>query len=165
MKLGNPANYFVQVWPSWWDEPAETAASYTDIFALSINAVVTVKFVPDVGSAAPPWRFPAGGGEPSTAEEVRVVEALTGQFAVTPNAALAGRVDEFTVGQGDPPNTVFYVTAEDFAAYRDDLASLAETAGGSLPKVRHDDVADLAVVRFLDAHVLGRISADVVARG
>lgn len=164
MKLGNPANYFVQVWPSWWDEPDETAALYRDIFALSLNAAVTVKFVPDVGSAAPPWRLPAGDDEPATAEEVRVVEALTAQFAVTPKPALAGQIDEFALEPGEPANTVFYVTAEEFAAYRDDLASLAETAGAALPTVRHDDVADLAVVRFLDTRVLSRISADVVAR-
>lgn len=164
MKLGNPANYFVQVWPSWWDEPDETAALYSDIFALSLNAAVTVKFVPDVGPVAPPWRLPAGDDEPSTAAEVRVVEALTAAFAVTPKPALAGQVDEFTLGPGEPANTVFYVTAEEFAAYRDDLATLAETAGDAVPTVRHDDVADLAVVRFVDAHVLSRISTDVIAR-
>lgn len=161
MKLGNPANYFVQVWPSWWDEPAASAPLHQDIFTLSLNAAATVKFVPDVGDAAPPWRMPQT--EPATAAEVRVTEALAAPFAVTPNAALAGRAETFTLGAGEPPNTVFYVTAEEYAAYRDDLAALAGPASDSVPSVRHDDVAELAVIRFVDERVLRHVSPDAVA--
>ncbi len=73
-------------------------------------------------------------------------------------------MDEFTLGPGEPPNTVFYVTAQEFAAFRDELSVLAEPAATSAPAVRHEDVADLAVVRFLDAHVLARTSPDAIAR-
>jgi len=161
VKIGNPANYFVQVWPSWWDEPAGSAPLHQDIFTLSLNAAATVKFVPDVGDAAPPWRLPLS--EPATAVEVRVAEALAAPFAVTPNAALAGRADTFTLDAGGPANTVFYVTAEEYAAYRDDLAALAESASDSVPSVRHDDVTGLAVIRFVDERVLPHVSPDAVA--
>jgi hypothetical protein len=162
VKLGNPANYYVQVWPSWWDEPEETVPLYRDIFTLSLNAAVTVKFVPDIGGAAPPWRLPES--EPATATEVRVTEALTAAIAVTPNAALAGGADTFVLTPGEPPNTVLYVTTEEFLTYRDELAVLAESACEAVPAVRHDDIAHLNVVRFLDEQVLRDVSGDVVAR-
>jgi hypothetical protein len=156
VKIGNPANYYVQVWPAWWDEPDDTAALMQDMFEVVLNMTGRVVFVPSFADVPRPWH--PDGDEPTTVEEARIELALSRRLTVTPDDTRAGHLEE--LGK----TTLFYVTEADFAAYRTELHELVKSAATTNPRVRHDDVAGLAVIRLIDDRVLSHISPSVIAR-
>jgi hypothetical protein len=162
MKIGNPANYYVQTWPAWWDEPDQVAELLRDIVDVKLNMVVRVTFVPDFSAVPRPWIRSAE--EPRTTEEARIEAALTAPIAVTPDDTRAGTTERIPTPSGERETVLLFVTAGEFASYRDELAVLTKSAATSNPTVRHDDIADLAVIRFLDERALEHVSPTAVAR-
>jgi hypothetical protein len=162
MKVGSSANYNVRVRARSWDEPAEQAELYDDLYIFDLNQVVSVSFVP--GPAAPrPWSvddLPADIADFTTADQVRLLELLTAPYSVVPDQARAGTEEQFAwpldwPGPDEPPRpTVFYVTPEQFARYSADLETLSEIAGNVHSVVRRADVADHDVVRFIEDRIL-----------
>src|SRR5262245_10804144 len=55
MKVSPRADYPVRVLAQEWDEQPHRAELYRDVFAVTLNHVVEIVFVPDVGEVAPPW--------------------------------------------------------------------------------------------------------------
>lgn len=147
MKISNPANYYVRVWPEGSEEEPDLAALLAGIMRLSVNFGPRIFFVPDVSTVAPPWP-PMSTEKPTTVEEARLAWATTSDWVVTPNAAHAGEIDRSGV------STIFYVTPDDFAILTADLEALAAFTNTSLPSWRHDDLTGHAVIRFLDDRVL-----------
>jgi hypothetical protein len=114
-----------------------------------------VRFIPDAAEAGPPWRFDLLEDENlefTTPRQVRAYNVLTSAISVTPNAALAGQVQEISSPNGD--SIVFYVTTAEFATFEAELLKLTDIASDSIPSVRRDDVLDRAVIRFVDERVL-----------
>ena len=155
MKIGHPPNYYVQVFPDSWEEDPETALLFDGIITLSLNVVLKVRFIPDVTEAGPPWRadlLEDKNLEFTTPRQAREYDVLTSAISVTPNAALAGQVEEISSPNGD--SIVFYVTPTEFATYEAELMELTDIASDAIVSVRRDDVLDRAVIRFVDERVL-----------
>ncbi|GIE84738.1 hypothetical protein [Actinoplanes regularis] len=156
VKIGNPANYTVQVFPDEWEaESPEEEARFAGIFSVALNLHGLITFVPGVPADPPPLAAarPPREDEFTTAAEVRWCELLNSPYSVTPDDTRAGTVGE--VGSEESPATVFYVTGEEFAAFTTELWELAEIASGGNPRVRRDELLDRAVIRFIEDRVVG----------
>lgn len=150
MKIGNPANYYVRVRPESWEQ-REAAEAYRGIVTVDLNRLLSITFVPDVSAAAPPWtgrELPDALGEFSPTD-ARVDAVLATDWAVTPNAALAGTAEQL----GDD-TTVLYVSAGEFDRLAADLDQLAGLAGSVQSTVRRDQLVDRPAILFIEANVL-----------
>jgi hypothetical protein len=177
MKIGNPANYYVRVRARGWDEEPEQAELYEGMYAVDLNQLVRVSFVPAV-TAARPWsldNLPADIADFTTAQQARLHEVLLTDHSVTPDETRAGTEEQFDwpfdwdASSPPPRPTVFYVTSEEFARLSADLEDLTDIAGKLHSFVRRDEVADREVVRFiehriLDSPLLSPRSAQMIGR-
>ncbi len=150
MKIGNPANYYVRVRRESWEQP-EAAEAFAGVITVDLNRLLSITFVPDVSAVAPPWsgRTLPEAVEAFTPADARVDAVLGTDWAVTPNAGLAGTAEQ--VG-GD--TTVLYVSPEAFQRLAADLAELTGVAGAVQSTVRRDEVADRPAIRFIEENVL-----------
>jgi hypothetical protein len=74
-------------------------------------------------------------------------------YAVTPNAALAGRTEQ--TGTPEFPANIFYVDPDEFAEFTRELTALSEIASDGNPELQRDELIDRSVIRFIDDRVLG----------
>src|SRR5690606_10285212 len=103
MKARPTADYPVRVVREANEVLAANAAYYEGIYSVILNQTVQVVFVPDVSAQAPPWdghQLPADLDLVATAEQARIEMVVWAQYAVTPNAPLAGQVEQIP---GRPP--------------------------------------------------------------
>jgi hypothetical protein len=162
MKIGSPANYYVRVRFAGWEDTAERAALYRGVYTVTLNMGPEFAFVDDLTKVGPPWLEsslpPEANGELVDPEMVRLLALLESWYTVTPNAELAGRTDRFALPWGfedRQQGVVFYTSPAEFAVLLDDLAALADTPAANVHSVvRHDDVPDHPVIRFIEDRVL-----------
>jgi hypothetical protein len=171
MKVGSDANYNVRVRRREWEEPTEQEPLYEGIYTFEVNQAVQVSFVPRVTAGGPPWSsagLPDDMADFTTAEQARLLEVLTGMYAVTPDDARAGTEEQLpwlfpwpdsedTLARpGDPPPspTVFFVSTAEFGRLVADLEVLTDIAGRVQSMIRRAAVADHEAVQFIDQRVL-----------
>jgi hypothetical protein len=163
VKVGPKVNYPVGVRPQEWDEPNDNAALYRGVYAVTLNHLVDISFVPDVSAIAPPWDFAVLPDDIDTIETVdlaRLATALFTSYVVTPNDRLAGTDDRIdrTPPEGMPnvdlTGTVFYVTTEEFSRFAAELDSLTDIAGDLHPRVRVDELRDRDVIAFIERRIV-----------
>ncbi|ROO62080.1 hypothetical protein EDC02_4049 [Micromonospora sp. Llam0] len=160
MKIKPSANFYVRVRRREWEEEPPASPVYNGMFTVTLNFTVPVAFVPEIASA-PPWTdasLPPDLVEPATAEQARLIEALTADYVVTPNGALAGTEEPFLRptddGGPDLPTVVFYVTGAEFARYADDLDQLSEVAGDLHSFARIADLREHEVIAFIERRIV-----------
>jgi hypothetical protein len=162
MKVGPSANYSVGVRPQEWEEPNENAALYRGIFQVELQHHVGISFVPDVSAVAPPWDFgllPDDIDTIATTDQARLATALFTSYVVTPNDRLAGTHERFST-PGPPPEHldepafVFYVTADEFERYADELDRLTDIASGLHVRPLVDDLRDREVIAFIERRIV-----------
>ncbi|KUL25034.1 hypothetical protein [Actinoplanes awajinensis] len=163
MKVGTPANYYVRVTFAGAEGPAEDAHLHRGSYAVALNFGPEIAFLDDLSGLGPPWSEanlpPESDGELREPDLVRLLALLHSRYTVTPNAALAGRTERFTLPWGSadqPEGVVFYTSPAEFAVLLDDLEALAGTEAGKVHSgVRRDDVLGRPVIRFVEERVLG----------
>jgi hypothetical protein len=162
MKVGSPANYYVRVSSAGWDVPAEEANLHRGSYAVSLNFGPEIAFIDDLSRLGPPWREstlpPEEEGELRDPDMVRLLALLHSRYTVTPNAALAGQTERFTLPWGfedQPEGVVFYTSPAEFAILLDDLVELADSEAGNIHStVRRDKVLDHPVIQIIENRVL-----------
>lgn len=160
MKVAPTADYTVRVLRQEWEEPDATAPMYRGIFAVGLQQLVDISFVPDVSGLAPPWDYrllPDNLDTIETPEMARLATALLSSYVVTPNDARSGTEERFTWPSTDGPDTsgvVFYVTAEEFARYAADLDRLTAVAGSLYSDRQVSTLLDHEVIGFLERRVV-----------
>ncbi|GLY01587.1 hypothetical protein [Actinoplanes sp. NBRC 101535] len=160
MKLGFPPNYHVRVDSLAWSLPDGEAALHEGTYRVDLNRVVVVTFVDDLAVAGPPWSadsLPEPGTDLTDPVQARLSVLLSAVYAVTPNAALAGRSERFErpwAADGSRDGAVFYTGVEEFAVLRADLEELGDIAGGVHSVVQRDTLIEHPVIRFLEDRVL-----------
>lgn len=127
MKVTPHTDYPVRVRPRQWEEDGPSAPFYTGIYDVVLNTMVTVSFVPDLGTAVlDPAALPADPSTVRTQQQARLDALLFAQYAVTPNPQLAGSTTLLPVppGQDATPGVVFYVQPAEFERLAEDLTTL-----------------------------------------
>jgi hypothetical protein len=163
MKVGPKVNYPVGVRPQEWDEPNENAPLYRGVYAVALNHMVDISFVPDISAIAPPWDFgllPDDIDTIDTADLARLATALFSSYVVTPNDRLAGTEDRISrtppddMQHVDLAGSVFYVTTEEFSRFAAELDDLTEIAGDPQPRARVDELRDRDVIAFIERRIV-----------
>jgi hypothetical protein len=181
MKVSPRVDYPVRVLAQEWDEEPVRADLYRGLFAVTLNHVVEIVFVPDISEVAPPWdggTLPADLDDVDTPAQARLASALLGRYVVTPNDAYAGDTATFRwPSEADRPGTVWYVGSAEFARFAADLRQLSSVVGGRFTDTTVLDLRSYAVIRFIeglvgtpwfdpgDAAILGREAGGPPASG
>lgn len=129
------ADYPVRVRPRSWDEEEPLAELYADVYDVTLNQMVTVSFVPDLGPEVPPYdrrRLPADLDDIATPEQARLEAALFAKYVVTPNRELAYTSTRLPTPpwRDGPGGVVVYVTTDQFERFTSDLDELVPALGG-----------------------------------
>jgi hypothetical protein len=146
------------------------ASYYEGIYTIVLNQTVDVAMVPDVSRAAPPWdarAVPADRDLVSTVEQARIDILLSSSYAVTPNPALAGRVERtesdrrVTDAAGAAPipedqrrGWVRYVSAAEFDRFADELPRLYEVVLGQHSGALVSGLLGFEVMRFVTEQIV-----------
>jgi hypothetical protein len=160
MKVSPTPDYTVRVRRMEYEVPTDNATLYRGTFEVALNQYVTIRFVPDVSSFAPPWDarvLPENIDTIETTELARVAAVLLSSYAVTPNDTLAGTEEQIGWHSPDPldePGFVYYVKAEEFARFSADLDALTEIAHNLHSRVRVSDLRDREVVAFIERRIV-----------
>ena len=158
MKVSPRTDYPVRVVAQEWDEDPAAAQLYRGVYAMVLNHVVEVVFVPDVSGVAPPWdgrQLPPSLDQVSTVEQARLSAALLASYAVTPNDTYAGEIARFRwPPDAEAGGVVRYVTAADFDRYAEDLVRLSGIVGNRFPDKTVSDLRGYEVVRFVETAVV-----------
>lgn len=159
MKIGPQADFPIRVIPEADEQEGPDLHHFEGIYRAILNHFVSVVFVPDVSSSAPPWddsRLPSGVELAENQEQARIIAALLASYVVTPNDSLAGTTDRITWSpDGEEPGdgVVFYTTGEEFAQFERELTELSEILYRRFPEKAASTLRDYAVVRFLEEKV------------
>ena len=161
MKITPSADYYVGVDLREWGAEEFAKPLYAGIVEVLLNFTVSITFIPDLSPVAPPWDAPVDPpplDERTPPEQIRLYEALTSIYAVTPNNPLAGTEQRFLwPPDGDPrfnTSTVFFVTTAQFAKYAAELVQLSEFATGLRSFTRLSELPRYDVLDFLERRVL-----------
>jgi hypothetical protein len=161
VKITPSADYYVGVEPKEWEAEEFARPLYAGIIEVLLHYAVSITFIPDISSVAPPWDAPVDPApldDQTPPTQVRLYEALTSAYAVTPNDSLAGTEQQFLWPPDADPryntSTVFFVTATQFAKYSDDLVQLSEFATGLRSFTRLSELPAYDVLDFLEQRVL-----------
>jgi hypothetical protein len=160
MKPAPQQDYPVRAGREAWEHDTRREL-YAGIFTLELNHTVQVTFLPDVSRYAPPWSdrlLPNDVDEVSTVDEARLATGLLANYLVTPNPALAGTGERFTLtsgdGSGSHSGVVFYVTPEEFARYRAELERYDDYDDGWDSDATVSQLRRYAVIRFVEREVV-----------
>jgi hypothetical protein len=145
------SDYPVRVRPRAWDEDAAVAGYYDGVFDLTLNQMVTVTFIPDLGPRSRPFdrsELPTDLDDITDRSAARLEAILFADRAVTPDPDRAGTHESLPIPRwrdepGARPGTVFYVSPEEFAELANDLEALS---------VDHGDLYSETVVSALRGH-------------
>jgi hypothetical protein len=161
VKITPSADYYVGVKLKEWEVESFAKPLYAGIIDVLLHYAVSITFIPDLSTVAPPWDAPFDPpplDERTPPEEVRLYEALTAIYGVTPNDPRAGTEERFVwPPDGDPrfdTSTIFFVTAAQFTRYSDDLVQLSEIATGLRSFTRLSALPDFDVLHFLEHRIL-----------
>lgn len=163
MKVTPTADYPVQVLRQAWEEEPAVAHLYTDAFAVSLNYLVKVAFIPDVSTLAPPWEANTLTAllevpqQTMTPSQAQVFSALSASYVVTPSEQLAGRDETFrwpASGSDEDEHVVCYVEPQEYAEYAVELEALTEIVGDAYPARRVSDLRRYPVVAFLERRLV-----------
>jgi hypothetical protein len=128
--------------------PPETAALYDDISrSCSTSLSLSCSCPTSAASSRRGHRTRTRPRESSPRLlRVRWYELLMASYAVTPNAALAGRTEQ--TGTPEFPANIFYVDPDEFAEFTRELTALSEIASDGNPELQRDELIDRSVIRF-----------------
>lgn len=160
MKVSPRADYPVRVRPHSWEADESVADLYTGIYDVTLNHSVTVAFVPDMSSFAPPFDdalLPRDLDDITTPAQARLAATLFNRYVVTPNVDRAGTQEHFPSAYDDPGSTtgvVFYLSPQQFADYTAELDDLISRLGALHPPETVSDLADSPVIQFIRRMVL-----------
>lgn len=163
MKVVPTADYPVQVLRQAWEEEPAVAHLYDGAYAVSLNHVVKVAFIPDVSPLAPPWDADALTAllevpqEAMTPIQAQVFSALSASYVITPSAGLADRDETFRWPAGggeEDEHAVFYIDPPAYARYAAELDALTEVASDASPDQRVSDLRHHPVIAFLERRVV-----------
>jgi hypothetical protein len=161
VKITPSADYYVGVELREWEAEESAKPLYAGIIEVLLHYAVPIVFIPDVSTVTPPWDAPVDPpplDERTPPEQVRLYEALTSIYGVTPNDSRAGTEERFVWPPGADPrfstSTIFFVTAAQFAKYSNDLVQLSEFATGLRSFTRLSELPRYDVLDFLEDRVL-----------
>jgi hypothetical protein len=152
MKISPRSDYPVGVRPMSVEVPAGVAGLYEGIYEVTLNNVVDIVFCPSLTDVAPPFRdelLPRDVDEITTAAQARLVSILFSPYSVTPNDSRTGGHERLP-GKG----VVFYVTESEFTNFTAELRELSKRLAGRYPDETVTDLADHAVIRFVQETVI-----------
>ena len=137
MQVSPRSDYPVRVRRRGWDEAPKVAEHYEGVYDVTLNEMVTVTFVPDLGPRARPFdrsELPPDLDDITRPADARLEAVIFAGRAVTPDSARAGRHEKLPLPAWDDepwaePGTVFYVTPEEFARLAEDLDALSREHG------------------------------------
>ncbi|MCP3801940.1 hypothetical protein NLX83_21975 [Allokutzneria sp. A3M-2-11 16] len=119
------ADYSVDVRPQRWEVAPCVAHLYEGVWEVTLNTMVTVAFVADLGQPVDyQAQIPGNLDALTTEKQARMVTAVLADYVVTPNAELAGRTVRTTrppVLDCDGDGVVFYVDPVHYALMAADL--------------------------------------------
>ena len=161
MKLSLERNFSVSVRHLIWEELPETAEFYRGIYAVSLNFLVDIMFVPELEINPDNWPpvLPDNVDEVSSQTEARLFTTALSCYTVTPNSLLAGTQEiifipsinkEMENSNPDSKRTViFYVSPQEFEAFGKELPALADRTPGVHDFVRISEIGELEVAKFI----------------
>lgn len=127
MKVSPHTEYPVRVRPRQWDEDGPGAPFYAGIYDVVLNTMVTITFVPDLGTfVIDPAALVDDPSEVRTTQQARLEALLFARYAVLPHAHLAGSAAQLPLPpqRTGRPGVVFYVSPAEFARLAADLETL-----------------------------------------
>jgi hypothetical protein len=154
MKVAPRADSQISVRPRSWDEDSRIAVHYEGVYDVTLNNMVTISFVPNLGTAAPPFdrsQLPPDLDDVGTPEQARLEAALHAGYVVTPCPRRASTSQSLPIPEwsNGPAGVVFYVTAEQFELLTADLAVLACEIGTLHSEVAHSQLVGHPAVDFV----------------
>jgi len=155
MKVSPKADYPVRVERPADDVPAGQARHYEGIYTAVLNHQVTIDFVPDVSTAAPPWDdhlLPVNLDLVVSVEQARVETVLFARYAVTPNTPLAGQVEQ--AGVAPTRGWVRYVQSAEFDRFALELSRLYDAAFDRFSGPTVSQLLEYEVVRFIAEEIV-----------
>jgi hypothetical protein len=157
------SDYPVRVRPRGWEEDPRVAGYYDGVYDVTLNQMVTVTFVPDLGPRSRPFdraELPADLDDIADSADARLEAVLFADRAVTADSRRAGTHEPLPIPpwRDEPwarPGTVFYVTPEQFAELADDLETLSREHGAL-----HSDTPVSALRGHVAVDFVERLLAD-----
>lgn len=138
------------------DEPDAVARLYDGIFDVTLNGSVDVVFVPspgDGGSVLDQSLLPWNLDEVSTVDQARRAAVLFARYVVTPDDARAGSVVAVD-GDDGTHRVMFFVTADAFGRFAEDLAELDASIGGLRSAAPMSTLSDHPALEFVQRNVV-----------
>ena len=157
MQVSPRSDYPVRVRPRGWDEEPAVAGFYDGVYDVTLNHMVTITFVPELGPRSRPLdrgALPADLDAIGSSADARLEAVLSAGRAVTPDADRAGTVEPLPVPAWDDgpdavPGTVFYVAPGEFSALVEDLDTLTAEHGALHSDTPVSSLRDHPAVRFV----------------
>ncbi len=149
-----------------WEKPDEVALLYTGVLAVTLNRTIEVLFVPNTRKTERIWPpvLPDNTNAIHTPEEARLVSLALARYAVTPDAAQAGREellpdpgwDRPEEGLHIPPSqgAIFYTTPQEYEGLSDEVLLLANRASNFSRGASSSELAGTCLMEFLLRRVI-----------
>lgn len=149
-----------------WEKPDEVTLLYTGVLAVTLNKAIEVLFVPNTRKTERTWppTLLDNTNAIHTPEEARLVSLALARYAVTPDAAQAGR-EELLPDPGwsrpeeglyIPPSygVIFYTTPQEYETLSDEVLLLANRASNFSRGAPFSEFADTGLMEFLLRRVI-----------
>ncbi|MGB0384333.1 MAG: hypothetical protein ACPGWR_05860 [Ardenticatenaceae bacterium] len=136
MKSGLNSDFRVQVRKQEDDEDRQFSKFYQGIFSVNLNYLVTITFIPEFTRTGKTWflDIPDNVDIVHSSQEARLFTAALSDIMVTPDDSRAGQEELIPIPHPPPPipdfgpqmGVIFYVTAEQFTRFSQELAVIEE---------------------------------------
>lgn len=166
MKLFLERNFSVTVRHQIREELPETAEFYQGIYAVALNFLVYIMFVPELEINPNNWPpvLPENVDEVSSEAEARLFTAALSKYTITPHSLLAGTQEIIFVPcinkNGEYSDSdlekvvIFYVSHREFDVFSEELVALADRTPGIHDFVRIAEIEELEVAKFMVSIVI-----------